>query len=151
MARNLLAIDPGNCAGWAIYLGASLDSAGVTNLDAAHCPALAALSACRVDLLVIEVPQVYRAGDSKGDPNDLIKLAVGVGRWVERARICGIPYSMHRPNEWKGQIPKSIHAARAESALRPAERALLPAMASSMRHNMLDAIALGLWKLGRLR
>ncbi len=65
-------IDPG-CTGVAVWFGQSLMSCGVVDDPEAvvvH------------GNLVIEKPQIYRASKSKADPNDLITLAIQVGRYV---------------------------------------------------------------------
>jgi len=63
-----------------------------------------------LDLLVIEKPQVYERWKSKGDPNDLVDLAVLVG-----ALIVVIPAKrilLPQPQQWKGSVPKRIHHRR---------------------------------------
>jgi hypothetical protein len=148
----LLCIDPGNCTGWAVFHPSGfLQSAGVTTLDAARCPAVGALVQGDVNRLLIEVPQVYQASLSKGDPNDLIKVAIGVGRWVERATVCGASVTAVKTAQWKGQVPKEVHHKRVMAALQPGELALLPKLPQSQGHNMLDAVALGLWDAKRIR
>lgn len=150
MARTLLSIDPGNCTGFAYFLDGRLIRTGVTTVDAPQCPAAGILLAgCQA--LIVELPQVYRAAQSKGDPNDLIKVALGVGRWIERGTVCGASVTLVKPSEWKGQVPKDIHHKRVLAALDKSEAAAIPQMAQSQRHNALDAVALGLWRLGRLR
>jgi hypothetical protein len=101
--------------------------------------------------VVCELPQVYRAAQSKGDPNDLIKVATQVGRWEERAKSRGIQWVTYLPNEWKGQVPKDVHHRRAMRLLSEEESKRIPEMAATSRHNMMDAVALGLFRLGRLR
>jgi len=100
--------------------------------------------------LVIEIPQVYRVGKSKGDPNDLIKVAVQAGQWIERAKLYGASVYRHLPQEWKGQVPKNVHHERILAALSPAESARIPKLPKADAHNMLDAIGLGLFHLGRI-
>lgn len=102
------------------------------------------------DTLVIERPQVYRAGKSKGDPNDLVDVAIAVGRWIgtypDADRI------LYTPDEWKGQVPKAVCHARARAALSVEELARVPALPKTRGlPDMWDAIALGLVHLGRLR
>jgi hypothetical protein len=141
----LLAIDPGKCAGWALFWTGWLWQCGTTNVAQDILPWNVITEA------VCELPQVYRAAQSKGDPNDLIKVAVGVGRWQERAESRNIPWKTYLPNEWKGQAPKDVHHNRAMRQLSEEESRRIPDMAVSLRHNMMDAVALGLFHLGRLR
>ncbi len=150
----ILAIDPGACTGWAIFLpGVGLHSAGVCTVDDLSSPMFDTFAPRHAEL-VIEIPQVYRAALSKGDPNDLIKVAVQAGRWIERAKLRGWGVREVHPTTWKGQIPKEIHHARIENALLADERARASSALSlpkSKRHNALDAIGLGLFHLGRGR
>lgn len=97
--------------------------------------------------VVVELPQVYTRGSSKGDPNDLVDLAFSAGRLVGNATNLRTV----RPREWKGQLPKNVHHARVRKALSAAELAVLDAcnVPVSKRHNVLDAVGLGLWALRR--
>jgi len=106
------------------------------------------LEGLELDTLILEVPQVYAQGKWKGDPADLIELA-GVDGAVAQALHPRAVYG-YLPREWKGQTPKPIHNARVEATLTPAELAVMDACPASLRHNMLDAVGLGLFQLGRL-
>lgn len=101
-----------------------------------------------IDDLVLEVPQVYVRG--KGDPADLIDLAGVDGAIVGRV----MPAREHgyKPREWKGAVPKDVHHARIRKTLSENELRLLENSAPpSLRHNVLDAIALGKWWLKKQR
>lgn len=102
------------------------------------------------DVLVIELPQVY-PGARDEDPNDLIQVARSVGMW-EQAVQCEECHLVH-PRKWKGTVAKEIHNRRTLAKLEPSELALLDALKlpASKKHNVIDAIALGLWALGRMR
>lgn len=105
------------------------------------------------DTLAIELPQVYQAGHQsdrkKGtDPNDLIFLAATVGAVSSAFANCESRVML--PREWKQQIPKAIHHERALKRLSEEEKACIPKMAASKLHNVLDAIAIGLWHSKRL-
>jgi hypothetical protein len=87
----------------------------------------------------------------------------------------GCPIEAVGPNAWKRQLPKPIHHAKVLRAITAAESAYLPDNAAAhvrkaqekgaaerwaregayyygkwQGHNILDAIALGLWRTGRL-
>jgi hypothetical protein len=126
--------------------------------------------------LVIEKPTVY-PGSSEKDPNDLIDLA-GAAYFAEgaiRARG-GPPAHYVKPFDWKGQLKKPQHHARIWSVLANDEREAfgrdaghsidfvekkidraceLLAQTGKVKnyswaaHNLLDAVGLGLWYLGR--
>lgn len=144
MIPELIAIDPGNCTGWATFHATTglLHYAGVTDVVSGSFTGY-------YTNLVIEIPQVYRTAQSKGDPNDLIKVAVQAGQWIERFRACEVKRVL--PNEWKGQVPKSVHNKRVLACLTPEELERIAKLPESKAHNMIDAIGLGLWHFGRLR
>lgn len=101
--------------------------------------------------LVVEIPQVYQGSKQKGDPNDLIQLAACAGYTVGRlSRELPLEPRGVRPSEWKGQVPKEAHHDRVKGRLGPGEllNVALPS-AASLHHNVWDAVALGLWALGR--
>ena len=109
--------------------------------------------------VVGEWPQVYRLGQSKGDPNDLPPLAgvvVGVATLVE----CPLGWlASPFPREWIGQIKKSKKAGEEWksprgrliwSLLGDDEKEVIAA-AGKIDHDQVDGLGLGLWGLGRLR
>lgn len=137
----LVAVDPGvHASGLAVFTDGLLSAAYYTGdptvLD--WVPADAKV--------IVELPQVYRHG--KGDPNDLVDLAFAAGRITRRFELVATT----RPGQWKGQTPKAVHHARVRKALLPAEEDVLARaqVARAKAHNVLDAVALGLWRLGRL-
>lgn len=134
----LLAIDPGRDTGWAIYEKGTLEGCGL---------GLPPMRYYRQ--VVIERPQVYGSGTARVDPNDLITLAIRVGRHVERFESKAIHVSLVLPREWKGQVPKPIHHKRILAKLTVAERSVVMQgyVPASKLHNMLDAIGIGLWWL----
>lgn len=135
----LLAIDPGECRGWARFNGVNLQECGVGNP-----PSWGAVK------LIIECPRVYPR--SRVNPNDLIQLAVKVGRDIARYEQANLnPNSrIVYPQEWKGTISKELCNQRILAKLRPEERVLVPNLPASYLHNCIDAIGLGLFELGRM-
>lgn len=137
-----LAIDPGLSTGWCV-----LDARG----------AIAAVGRDQTFPLhsnvaaVIECPQVYRAGKSKGDPNNLITLAVRVGRYQERLEAAGVKTELVLPTTWKGQVPKAVHHPRVAAALSVAERCTIvtsgfgEATARNRNEDVWDAVCLAKW------
>jgi hypothetical protein len=99
-----------------------------------------------VEWVVIERPQVYVASRSKGDPNDLITLALMAGAV---AGLLEAPFlTEYKPAQWKGQAPKDVMIERIIRALTVDEhtRVRLPD-AKSLAHNVWDAIGIGLYHL----
>lgn len=134
---RILAIDPGVDTGWCIVergavvdcgLGAGWGSAPVA---------------------ILERPQIYRQEQQKGDPNDLITLAIQLGRYVERLEASGTKTALVLPRTWKGQVPKDVHHRRIVAKLTPTEAALvasrLTRVSESKQHNVLDAVGLAKW------
>lgn len=95
-----------------------------------------------------EVPQVYRGPKGKGDPADLIEIA-GVAAAIG-CRLLPAEAFGYAPRQWKGQVPKEVMCRRIESRLSPEEVEAIEKCAPSLRHNVLDAIGIGLFHLGRL-
>jgi hypothetical protein len=136
----ILAIDPGILTGWAVF-----DSVGT-------------LQACGLGedfptlsnrVAIIERPQVYRASKSKADPNDLITLAIRVGRYVERLEKAGVRTSLVLPTTWKGQVPKRIHHERIASSMPTAQTEIVRRVEKRIGkvkcENVWDAVGLGRW------
>ena len=106
------------------------------------------LDLSQVDLLVLEVPQVYVRG--KGDPADLIELA-GVDGAIA-ALVDGRKTEGYLPKEWKGSVPKDVYQARFEKTLTASEKVMIQqSSAPSLRHNVTDAVAIGKWWIKKNR
>lgn len=148
---KLITIDPGTKhIAWAAFEDSRLVRC---DLVATEDSAFEKLSVVRGDVeVLIELPQVYQAAHWKGDPNDLINLATVVGQ---------IKWAMHNarhvktvlPHDWKGTVPKSVMGARITERLDDDEERIFRACpcGTAVRHNVIDAIGIGLWALGRLQ
>lgn len=142
--RSLVFVDPGKkaCAlahwkGGEFVTARLIDSTTPIRRDFA-----ANVSYCLPDHMVIEIPQVYPKGAGKGeDPNDLIQVALSAGACASACTSVEYVY----PGTWKGQVPKAIHHARIASAMTDAMRAAVARVPGNLQHNVLDAIALGMW------
>ena len=144
--RWVLAIDPAGDAarsGWAYYRDRALAICGI------GWPPYSA------DVVVVERPQIYPMAQQKGDPNDLISVALFAGRLVQSiARQDTMVIQIH-PRMWKGQVPKPVHNRRVIKQLSASERVVYAhgtkGIAPKKVHNVIDAIGIGLWRLGRVR
>jgi len=137
---DLLAIDPGDATGWAHFKGYQLTSCGLLTSDS-----YSVLPVCQN--VIVEEPQVYRFGQA--DPNRLLILSEKVGRILQL-----FPHANKvKPRVWKGQMPKEICHARFLPKLGPLERVVLAdsleGVAKGLRHNVKDAVCMGLWRLRR--
>jgi hypothetical protein len=160
---KILTVDPGlRACGVALWIDAKLRRAelvpsGVQKI--AHLGPAVSTMASRVyaavgniDLVVVELPQTYRGRAAKGDANDLIAIATVGGAILRTFHSPGV---LVLPHEWKGTIPKktkegvNIIRERAREKLSEEELANVSLPASSLEHNVYDAIGLGLWYLER--
>ncbi len=143
----LIAIDPGKVTGIAVFQVGLLFRATVCSLK----EALLFIEQGKSGDCIIEVPQVYPGQQQKGDQNDLINLAVVVGRYAEQATACGFRVMLVKPREWKGQLPKDVCWQRVRETLSTIELARMDKVPKSKAHNMHDAIGLGTWFQKRWR
>jgi len=146
----IVSIDPGISAGIAFWLSTGrLLRAGLLLgcLSDAEWPGHPCTWAA-VQGIVIERPQVYRHG--RGDPNDLITLALSAGELVGRinAEHPAAIVTEYLPATWKGQVPKDIMIERIKKKLTEDELTMvdLPS-AASLAHNVWDAVGIGLYHL----
>lgn len=145
----MICIDPGERCGWAWFTGA-LAGCGLWRLGGSFVPA-------SDGPFVIEDQVIYPK--SKVNPNDIVKLAQTAGR--AGALLCEHNYPLAwdelewvEPRTWKGTLTKDTMAVRILETLNVSERQVYFAAADKLpegvRHNVIDAIGIGLWKLGRL-
>lgn len=146
--ERVLAFDPGkDHVGWAFFDKFGLMHCGFTDFskgqDLQHLLGLAPMH------VIVEVPQIYPGRSSKGDPNDLISVAVTVGRIVQ---LFGSQVETVRPRTWKGTVDPDVMLDRIISRLMSSELVAYRAtkVISSRLHNVIDAVGIGLYKLGRL-
>lgn len=160
---RLLAVDPGiRACGVSLFDGDELIACALvpnTAPEGASAPsrcaemAIAVRSWCAcVDRVVVEWPQVYRAGRAKAgaDPNDLLLLAGVAGALASEYGYAVVESVL--PREWKGTVAKEVMLERILDRLSPSELVLVDGLglAKSKRHNVVDAVGIGLWVSGRL-
>jgi hypothetical protein len=153
---RLVSIDPGNDTGWSVWDDARLTSCGLCHVR--DYPALPFLIGLPIDDLVVELPKDY-GGNRAVDPNNLISLGYKVGAII--ATFCAYHHLMDHefvheavhPTSWKGQVPKHIHHDRHLPKLDAAEKSILLSVLErtpkGKRHDVKDAVCLGLWRIGR--
>lgn len=146
---GLWAIDPGKaqCAA-ALFLNRELWAVDFVTRARSG---LISKPAAKGEIIVIEQPVSYPG--SAVDPNDLIEIAIMGAEVAGRFMRPGGQILHVRPNEWKGTVSKEITAARARAILGPMENTRLDEWLSKhkrgIRHNLLDAVGIGLFALGR--
>lgn len=100
-----------------------------------------------IDLLVVEWPQIYMPGKSKGGGKDILLVAAAAAAVATRV-FAGERRSV-RPDEWKGQAPKAVIQGRVVARLSDAERKVIAELPDSRLHNVIDAIGLGTYIIDR--
>lgn len=146
----LLAIDPGVDTGWATFNGERrLTGCGLSRAGA-NPPPLEGLSR-----VTIECPALRPRGEK--NPNAILKVARSAGEWAGRCYPAEVVYVT--PNQWKGTLPKSVSHARMWAKLDEKEKSIVDkafkqapgrnGLAPGLRHNVLDAIGIGLFSVGR--
>lgn len=144
----LLAIDPGSDSGWAIFFHGMLVACG---LGSEPKPLPEAL-----ELLVVERPVIYPKGKTR-NPNDEITLALNAGEWIGRFGARAKEKRYLEPRTWKGTIDGDVCNARVFGKLDAGEQLAFEDAVRAQRipikkrHNVLDAIGIGLFVSGRLR
>lgn len=151
------AIDPGvHCVGWAKFNAGSFLSCGLLQSEKSiedSAIYFAAYMRKLGNMYVIEVPQIYTPRKMKGDPNDLINVALVAGA----IGGASVKTKYVRPHTWKGSIPKTknlqdyiIH----KRNLKTLQGVYLQQYVDSLkecpvalRHNIVDAVGIGLWNL----
>jgi len=132
--------------GFAIDVGSPLESVRPEDLpDPRYVP----------PTVLVEIPYPRPSRTEKAKPVDLIRVAFAGGRYAEQVAERYATYDVQTvfPHEWKGGTPKAIDNARTIAKLFPDELALLHAtgLSEAKRHDVVDAIGICLWKLGRRR
>lgn len=149
----LLAIDPGlKTVGWAYFEGRELRACGLSRARsadpgeaaAAHRANLEHFYELRVEVVAERMEhRARRRGQRPVPPQDLIDVNLiaghlGATRW-------------YLPRQWKGSVPKEIHQTHhILPKLSDTEKKLvLSVKPASLRHNAIDAVGIGLYRLGR--
>ena len=144
-----LTIDPGTKAmGWALWDENKMTLCGLAR-GKTWTSAVTAMPKLKVDKLIIEDQQIYRT--SRIDAHSLLAVARVVGAAVAYYDFC--PHLLVKPREWKGQLTKEICNQRTLARLTEEERSLISAALCppSLKHNVLDAIGIGLWAIRKRR
>lgn len=136
-------IDPGLDSGWALFDVTGLRACGLGDPRRHRLHVIE-----NIDDAYIELPEIRRRG--KARPNDIRTLAVNAGVWKGTYQVFGVVVHEVPPNTWKGgPVPKEISHPKIYGALREDEKLILAdagrGIAPSKRHNIIDAVGIGLW------
>jgi hypothetical protein len=138
----MIAVDPGNSTGIAVFANDHLTHVWHVS-DMGEAEIMAPLEGERV---IIERPTIYPK--MRVPPNDILTLAIRVGRYQEWYESQGARVTLVEPRTWKGQVPKPIHHKRILAKLFTNELRALGEYRTQI--DVLDAVGLGLWALKRL-
>lgn len=156
----LLAVDPGTKhVAYAQFDEMRLDDCGLWRSNAKelvdrivdfHYQLIRSKSINYIGRVVVELPVVYGPGKTR-NPADLIDLTLVAGSFIPLASVSAVTQT---PAEWKGQRPKHVCQRHIEAELRASERGIINKkfqnIPKSLRHNVWDAIGLGMSHLGRI-
>lgn len=145
-----LAFDPGkHVIGWASFVDDDLIRCGLHSPD--HLATMAAPPEARI---LVEYQQIYTRGKSRTrNPADVLSVTIVAGRIVQALRPTrSETVELILPHAWKGGVDGDVMTRRIVSMLTPKECEILRAtkVQKSLLHNVIDAIGLGLWSVGRL-
>jgi hypothetical protein len=143
-AIYFLGVDPGADQGWALFdLDGRLIACGLGDVP-------------RGDVFgaVIERPVIYPRGKQKARPRDVITLAIRAGETGGKLRAAGVEVEYVEPRTWKrGALRKSVSDSRIRAKLSAEEKKVLLAgckgLCKTKAHNVVDAVGIGLFGVGR--
>lgn len=149
----ILAIDSGANLGWAIFEDGKLLGCGLCRTtEGLHGLAKEMIfppgGKTHIRRLIIERPH---AGKTRARARDILTLAIRAGECGGVLRYTlGVEPEYIEPQTWKGQMPKTVCNRAVERKLSPEElRVLENIRPKSAKHNVLDAVGIGLHALGR--
>ena len=149
----IAAVDSGlHHVGWSIFDGARLVACGLWRDDVRRPQVLPAPEG--IERVTQEVPKIYRGQKKKVRPQDLLNISARGGY------VCGLlvrnselaTHKLIAPRDWKGTIDGDAFLDRILGRLGLSERALIKACGCPpyLEHNVIDAVGIGLWEVGRL-
>lgn len=136
----LTCVDSGENSGYANFQDGVLRRAFLTTIDEAP------VASRDTALAIVEIPDRIRV-----NPKSIIKLALNAGRWLQHLSLSRSVEAVEA-SAWKASTDPDVLARRILAILTPEERAVIPKTRSALGydHNVIDAIGLGLWRLGRM-
>lgn len=105
------------------------------------------VNSCLVQEVVVEHMQIYKQ-TGLAQANDLITVSMMAGR-VTGLFSGWASAKSYLPRDWKGQVPKDIMVKRVEKVISKEELKRVDWPSADKRHNVWDAISIGLFRVGR--
>ena len=143
----MMSVDPGTKeTGWAAWEDGAMVLCGLAR-GRNWIQTVRAIPQIQVNDLWLEDQQIYR--NSGVDAHSLLAVSRVVG--AVAFHVPAKKIELVRPAVWKGQVPKEICNRRTFSRLTPREKILieLANCPESLKHNLLDAVGIGLWAIKR--
>lgn len=142
VGKMILTIDSGGSTGWALFDPSTkeLVDCGLNKLPTIFQPP--------VTRIIIERPH---AGKTRARARDILTLAIRAGEAGGLLRyLTNVEPEYIEPQRWKGQLPKKRCNELVEAKLFIQEKSLLNKIKPlSAKHNVLDAVGIGLYAVGR--
>jgi hypothetical protein len=108
----------------------------------------------KIDTVLIEQPQAYSGAKQNANPKDIQDLNIVIGALMATCQKQTGGFLLVPPGTWKGQVPGDIMVERIKSKLSPDEVVIFDQGTTGTRagllHNVVDAVGLGLWRVGRI-
>lgn len=158
MKQLMISIDPGTYIGWALFWNDILYACGRTQAEKrASLPFVEDGIKLAGTLVLVEVPIMYDTVREK-NPNSVLRNGVLSGDIKGLYSSLGAEVEEVCPaRKWKGGIPKPekgqeyLIERRLMKQLTEEEKVVIWAtqkIAAKLDHNMIDAVAMGRWKIG---
>lgn len=161
----MLAIDPGiNVCGCALFEFGQLHKAWLARtpraaaaeditqrVDSMAREVIEVIGDTRVDSIVVEWMQIYPGRRKKVDPNTSLLPLVGVVAAVSALLPAAAQRTSYQPRAWKGTQDGDACTRRIERHMTEAEKGVIRDCPAGLRHNVIDAVGIGLFHLGRLK
>lgn len=151
---TLLAIDPGvKNLGWAAFDRCCLRACGLSRATAPaqHAENVHEGWPCMRAPMEVVLEQMTTRGGTAIRAEDLLRVSE-VGAFVAGSMRPAV-FRLVPVMAWKGSIPKDIHHRRVLAVLRGVEQVRLnrdlEKIPKSLQHNVIDAVGLGLYGVGR--
>lgn len=150
----ILSVDSGGNTGWGLFDPSKkeLVDCGLNKLPEFYCGFLRSTPGypptTSVTRIIIERPHT---GKTRARARDIITLAIRAGEVGGLLRyLTNVEPEYIEPQKWKGQIPKKRCNEIVEAKLFIQEKSLLNKIKPlSAKHNVLDAVGIGLHHVGR--
>ena len=139
MTHHLIAIDPGETSGVALFIDSKLAACGKCK----PCDLPSSWTRARHDT-IIEIPTRVHGGRKA---ESILKLSFSAGRWMQYLASTTDRLVLVPPQRWKGNLSKRVHQPMILDRLTYPERQIY--IKAKTSHDTIDAIGLGHYYLAQ--